>query len=295
MNFTATRNRCQEAMEAITDQIIKDLEAGNLPWDKPWFNRIPMNASTGKSYRGINIIVLSGQRARRGYQSPAWVTFRQAQDLGGKIKKGEKGTEIVFYEIRSKETGEIDGEGNKIKDHFPLLKVYHVFNLDQTEGLDGYKEKFHNPPVVAIEEGERILKSSGAAIYFDGVDQAFYSMGPDHISMPPRDSFKSTAGFYEVAFRELTHWTRHPSRLNRDFKERFGEEGKAFEELVAEIGGAFLCAHIGLPYHGNHSSYIASWLKVLKDDKQAILHAASQAQKAVDLILGVKPSEVREA
>lgn len=295
MEKTGTKqNKSTAAMEEITERVLSDLAKGVMPWEKDWFSAIPKNASTGKEYRGVNILILSYVRAFKQYSCPAWLTFKQATDLGGRIKKGEKSSEIVFYDILTHKGEELDDQGKAKIESFPLLKVYHVFNLDQTEGLDALKAKNILMTVDPIEEGEKIMADSGVSISFSGMDKAFYSPATDKITLPSRDSFKSTQGLYNTVFHELTHASGHVSRLNRNFSGRFGSEAYAFEELVAELGGSFLSSHIGLAYNSAHSSYIASWLKVLKDDKQAIIHAASHAQRAVDFILKVK-HEKKEA
>jgi len=287
-NTTTKQNKTMTAMDAFTERVLKDLSKGVMPWEKDWFCSLPKNATTGKEYRGINILILSYLRAYKQFSCPAWLTFKQASSLGGRIKKGEKAAEIVFYDIVTRKGEKSDAQGEAVIESFPLLKVYHVFNLDQTEGLESLKEKHTLKAVDPIEQGEKIMTESGVNISFNGLDKAFYSPATDRITLPPRDSFKSTQGLYNTVFHELTHATGHSKRLNRNFSTRFGSEAYAFEELVAELGGSFLSSHIGLSYNSAHSSYIASWLKVLKDDKQAIIHAASHAQRAVDFLLKIE-------
>jgi antirestriction protein ArdC len=274
-----------EVMEKLTERIIADLEAGTCPWEKPWFTRnIPVNAKTERTYKGSNILLLAYEKERKGYRSNLWATFKQVQALGGWVKPKAHGTKVVFYEpiiVPENETKD-DIE----KKTFFLLRSYNVFNLDQTTGIEHLKDKQVRKTVFEQNiEAERILVESGARIEFEDRDTAYYNPYEDKIGVPFRDLFNDPSGFYGTVFHEITHWTGHESRLNRQFKHRFGDEAYAFEELVAEIGGAFLCSQVGYQYHNQHSSYIASWLKVLRNDKRAVFSAAAKAQSAVDFIV----------
>jgi len=277
--------------EEITNRILEDLEKGVTPWEKPWKQGkglpLPVNASTQKRYRGINVFVLYAEQDKRGFSSPAWITFNQAKALKGNVRKGEKGTDVVFYKRLSKTKSlNLEDEVMLEEQSFWVLRNYTVFNLDQVEGLDHLKPKSEPvEPFKAIEEAERILRDSGARIVHSMNDQSFYDRKGDFISLPPRENFQSPADFYGVGLHEATHWTGHPSRLNREFGKRYGDQAYAFEELVAEMGAAFLCVTCGIPYATRHSNYIGDWIQVLKDHKRAIFTAAAKAQAAMDFIL----------
>jgi len=277
--------------EEITGRILEDLEKGVTPWEKPWKAGrglpLPMNASTKKHYRGINVFVLWDEQEKRGFSSPAWVTFNQAKVLGGTVKKGEKGTGVVFYKRLAKTKSlHLDDEVMLEEQSFWVLRTYTVFNLDQVEGLDQLKPKAETvEPFAAIERAERLLKESGARILHSVIDRAFYEPKGDLITLPLRGGFKSPESYFATALHELTHWTGHEARLNRQFGKRFGDQAYAFEELVAEMGAAFLCVSCGIPYDTQHASYIGGWMKILKDNKRAIFTAAAKAQAAMDFVL----------
>ena len=282
--------------EEITSRILADLEKGVAPWEKPWKQGqglpLPVNACTKKPYRGINIVELWNDAARKGYTFPSFVTFNQARELGGNIRKGQHGTQVIFYKRIPREKSlrleipEDEIETLPEDQTFMVLRTYTVFNLDQTEGLDHLKPKL-NPvePFKALEEAERILRDSGARIFHTALDKALYNPTEDHIVLPFKESFKSPEAYYGTALHELTHWTGHESRLNREKGKRYGDQAYAFEELVAEMGAAFLCASVGIPYATRHSDYIGDWIQVLKDHKRAIFSAAAKAQAAMDFLL----------
>ena len=282
--------------EEITNRILGDLEKGVAPWEKPWEKGrglpLPVNAATRKPYRGFNIVELWNESARRGFTFPSFVTFNQAKELGGNVKKGEHGTQVIFYKRIPKEKSlRIEVPEEEIEtlpedQTFMVLRTYTVFNLDQVEGLDHLKPKLDPvEPFKALEEAERLLRDSGARIFHTGLDKALYNPAEDHIVLPFKETFKSPEAYYGVALHELTHWTGHESRLNRERGKRYGDRAYAFEELVAEMGAAFLCASVGIPYATRHSDYIGDWIQVLKDHKRAIFSAAAKAQAAMDFIL----------
>lgn len=281
--------------QTITDNIIESLEAGVLPWRQPWDGvtetGLPSNASTGRAYSGINIVRLWVSQIANGYTSNRWLTFKQAKALSGTVRKGEKGTLCVFYksiEVDSKTR--VDSNGDPEKDIIPLLRTFYVFNLDQIDGLDELKTdanrvKHDFTPDAAGEELYALAKTHLASIT-DGGTKACYIPSKDAILMPDRDRFENPADYYATFAHEFAHATAHKSRCDRkpysdDYKTAY-----AFEELVAELGSLFIAAHIGMnePMAG-HDSYIASWLKDLKNDKRYILKAAAQAQKATDWVL----------
>ena len=272
----------------ITNRIIQDLEKGQLTWRKPWdegnlasvtrplrWNNIP--------YTGVNTLMLWGTATERGYQSPFWMTYKQAQELGGQVRKGQTATLVVYAGKVSTEE-EKDGE-TEIK-NIPFLKGYSVFNADQIEGLSNtYKGRPPLPqikPEQRIAEVEQFFAATKADITNAGA-RASYSMAEDKVRMPPFETFKDVPAYYATLAHELTHWTKHPSRLNRSFgASKFDDVPYAKEELVAELGSCFLAADLGLEpeLREDHTAYIQTWLEVLKNDKRFIFTAASHAQKA---------------
>ena len=257
--------------QSITDNVIKALEAGTAPWVKPWNSNgidAPFNPISKRYYNGINFIQLSMMPG----STHNWVTYKQAQSVGAQVRKGSKGVQVIYFsplEVKDKVSNEV----KKI----PMLKTYTVFNADQVDGLE-LPAPTERTEIEVNESCEAFIKSQRARIEFGG-SRAFYVPSLDYIQLPELDQFKSTPDYYATALHELSHWTGHESRLNRDFKNRFGSEAYAFEELVAELGSAMLCAHLKIDGQLQHASYIDSWLKVLKDDSKNILKASAQAQK----------------
>lgn len=275
--------------QAITDKIIAELEKGAIPWIRPWTGSadpIPRNALTQRPYRGINTVLLGLEAQSQGYGTHQWLTYRQAQQLGGQVRKGEHSTLIIYYESRlvDKAADEPLAEGAEPEKRFiPLLKVFNVFNLDQIDGLP-VEEPVFGPPWNPCVKAEQIIDASGALIRHSGF-RAFYSPPNDLIYLPARGAFHDEDSYYNTALHELSHWTGHSSRLGRKLGRRFGESAYAMEELVAEMGAAFLAVHCHLDGQLQHASYIASWLDVLQRDKRAVFVAAAQAQKAADYLL----------
>ena len=282
----------------ITNTIIADLETGVRPWIKPWSaehlaGRItrPLR-STGEPYSGVNIILLWAEAVARGFTAPTWITFRQALALGGRVRKGEHGSTVVYANrITRTEAGD---NGEDVERSIPFLKAYTVFNVDQVEGLPAHFYATASPqldPVQRIAHADAFFKATGAEIRHGG-DQAYYAMEPDYVQVPPFECFEDPESYYATLAHECTHWTRRSSRLDRDFgRKRWGDKGYASEELVAELGAAFLCADLGLELtpRADHASYIDSWLKVLKDDKRFIFAAAAHAQRAADFLHQLQP------
>lgn len=285
----------------VTDRIVAELEKGERPWLKPWnaehaagkISR-PLRHN-GLPYSGINVLMLWAEAMEKGYNAPLWMTFKQAHELGGHVRKGEHGSLVVYANAMVKtepnaETGE--DEEHKI----PFMKGYTVFNVEQIDGLPAhYYAPAQAPqldPMQRLEHAERFFRNTGATIRHGG-NRAFYAIGPDHVQMPPFEFFKDAASYYATLAHEGTHWTRHPSRLDRDFgRKKWGDEGYAMEELVAEMGSAFLCADLGLTPEvmPDHAAYIGSWLKVLKADKRAIFSAAAHAQRAAEFLHTLQPA-----
>jgi antirestriction protein ArdC len=288
----------------ITNRIVTDLEQGVRPWHRPWDAEHAAGKITrplrhnGIPYKGINVVMLWSASVARGYACPLWLTFKQARELGGNVKKGEHG-ELVVYADRITRT-ETDAKGEETEREIPFLKGYTVFNAVQCEGLPAHYYGKAQAPVIAlpqrIEAADTFFAATGADIRHGGT-RAYYAEGPDYVQMPPFETFKDAESHAATLAHELTHWTKHPKRLARDMgRVRWGDEGYAREELVAELGSAFLCADLGITpeVHPDHAAYIATWLTVLKMDKRFIFTAAAQAQRAADYLHGLQPRQVEE-
>jgi antirestriction protein ArdC len=285
----------------ITDKIISDLEQGVRPWMKPWNAEHAAGRITrplrhdGTPYAGINVIMLWSSAMEQGFSAPIWMTFRQAKELGGHVRKGEKGSLSVYANTFTKtETNEATGEEEDKE--IPFMKGYTVFNVEQVEDLPGSYYAAKEPPTLDVTlrnaELDQFFSNTGAIIN-NGGNRAFYAPGPDQIQMPPFEFFKDVESYYATLSHETTHWTRHKTRLDRDFgRKRWGDEGYAMEELVAELGSAFLAADLGITpeVREDHAAYIESWLKVLKNDKRAIFTAAAHAQKAAAFLHDKQPA-----
>jgi Antirestriction protein len=291
---TANQN---DVYTRITNRIIEDLENGVKTWTKPWSaantaGRILLpKRHNGQSYQGINILSLWSSAMDQGFASATWITFKQAKELGGNVIKGEKGSLVVYANTLSR-TEEND-QGEEVELQIPYMKGYNVFNVEQIEGLpETYYDKPEplDNPVQRIDHADKFFSATGALIH-NGGDRAYYAIGPDHIKLPYIETFRDAESYYATLAHEMTHWTRHPDRLDRSFgRKTWGDEGYAQEELVAELGAAFLSADLGLALEDrqDHSAYIASWLKVLKDDNRAIFRAAAHAQRAVNYLHGLQ-------
>ena len=285
-----------DAYQIVTDKIAGMLETGVVPWRKPWASAgLPRNLVSKKPYRGINIFLLSANK----YVSPYWLTLRQANELGGSVRKGEQSTIVVFWKIDQKQ--EDDHEpGEEQAQHRFLLRYYRVFNLEQCDlpqsALDKLPtiETHDNDP---IETAEQIIAAmpNAPALVTEG-QKAFYSSLIDRVTMPPRELFVSAEEYYATLLHELTHSTGHPRRLDRATiadASPFGSATYSKEELTAEMGSAYLCAEAGIsaPVIENQAAYIAGWLKKLRDDRKLLVHAAAQAQKAAEYILNRVPGK----
>ncbi len=288
--------------QKVTDSIIASIERGVPAWRKPWaapggaFNDgvIFPRRVNGQRYTGVNVLLLWSAAIERGFQNATWMTFNQAKDLGGAVRKGEKGEGIIYASKFLKEI-EDPKTGDTKKVPIPFLKGYTVFNVEQ---IDGLPERFYNtaePAPAAEIEKIKLERIAAADSFFlklpgdvrHGGNQAFYTIGADYIQVPHFDAFESAEAYYSTLGHEYVHWTRHPSRLDRDYgRKKWGDEGYAREELVAELGAAFLSAVLGisLEVREDHAAYLASWLEVLQNDKRFIFTAASAAQKAVDFL-----------
>ena len=281
---TAQVNRIS-VYDSVTNNIIAKLEQGIAPWIKPWQagsnGGADKNIVSGKEYQGVNRLILG----MSGYSSPIWGSFKQWQEKGGNVKKGEKGTQIVFYsQVAKKEIKANDP--NPENGTYAMLKAYYVFNLDQIEGIEYDKPAPQLPdfnPIPALDD--RIIKT-GAQISHGG-GRAFYRPSSDSITLPEKTAFLSEKHYYATALHELTHWSGAPHRLDRTKGKRFADSAYAFEELVAEMGAAFLCADYGIQGDLQHADYIGNWLQCLKNDNKAIFNASALAQKAADYINGL--------
>lgn len=284
----------------VTARIINCLEQGTRPWMKPWnaehaAGRItrPLRAN-GQPYRGVNVLLLWGEAEAKGYNAPIWITYKQAAMLGAQVRKGEHGSLVVYADKFTKT--ETDADGHESERTVPFMKGYTVFNVEQVEGLpDHFYSKAETPrKVERIPQAEAFFAATGATVHHGG-NRAFYAPSSDVVQMPPRESFKYAQSYAATLAHELTHRTAHQSRLARELGKRFGDQAYAAEELIAEMGSAFLCADLGITpeVREDHASYLAPWLQVLKEDSRAIFTAASRAQRAADYLHSF--SEVRQA
>ena len=282
---TAKRDLYKE----VTDKIISALEQGVKPWSCPWDRTgeftLPTNQSSGEFYKGINVCLLWTEQEIRGFSSSRWMTYRQAAAKGGQVRKGEKGTTVIFYKPWEKETGEFDGNGQAIIEKIPMLRSFTVFNIDQIDGIELPEQTPLTGGFDSIEAAELVLKASGVTIHECGA-RAFYRPSTDEITMPERERFTAANDYYATALHELTHATKHKARCDRKpYETKVSNGSYAFEELVAELGANFCMAGLGLSGEvQDHASYLDHWLTVLKEDKRAIFKAAAQAQKAHEWI-----------
>jgi len=281
--------------QSVTDRIVAELEAGAAPWLKPWKTSkangtsiMPVNAVTGRNYHGINVVILWSQRDAKGYDSNCWMTFKQAKEKGGCVRKGEKATEVVFTKklrVRDKETDE--------EKQISMLKSYYVFNSQQIDGLPTEattaSEEVDNPEL-RHQRAECFVTAIGANIRHGG-NEAFFVPSQDFIQLPPFAAFKTTEGYYATTLHELGHYSGHTTRLDRNLSGRFGTRAYAAEELVAELTSAFLCAHLGIEGELRHSGYLKSWVELLRHDDRAIFTAAAKAQQAADFLRAFSEKE----
>lgn len=276
----------------VTQKVISELEMGRLPWDQPWTRGkgrcdLPHNAGTGRAYSGINVLILWEAAYEQGWPSQRWLTYRQAQMLGGTVRKGETGTTVCYADrfTPRQEAARAAETGDEARS-FAFLKRFTVFNIDQCDELPDAVTSLPEPP------GGQIIDSAAAAIitgsradFRIGGDTAYYAPKADYVQVPEQAAFPHPLDWYRTAFHELGHWTGHGSRLARDQRGSFGGPDYAREELVAEMASAFVCAALGIAPQARHSDYVGAWLAVLRGDERAIFRAASQANRAADLLL----------
>jgi antirestriction protein ArdC len=280
----------------VTNAIVADLEAGVRPWVKPWTCRRagpvsrPLRAC-GRPYSGVNVLLLWSEALMRGFSAPTWMTFRQAKALGAQVRRGERGATVVYAGRirRTEETAE-----GAVERNIPFLKAYTVFNVAQIDDLPPDVQAAPHAPSSEhrIPRADAFFAATGAEIH-QGGDQAAYALEADVIQMPPAAAFPDPVDFYATLAHECVHWTRHPRRLDRDFgRKRWGDDAYAREELVAELGAAFLCADLGLDLRPrrDHADYIGEWLTVLRNDTRFVFRAAAFAQKACEYLHGLQPA-----
>lgn len=285
--------------QEVTDSIVRMIEEGVAPWQKPWESvGMPVNPTTGKTYRGGNAVHLMAIGLARGYEDPRWMTYKQAAEKGWQVRQGEKGTHVEFWEVKAQQEGEgadprKDGtdEPTEKNQRRLIQRVYTVFNAKQIDGIPPF-ERQRPSTFETVQRGEQILQNSGARIAHDQRDRAFYRPSTDSIHLPPKEAFKDAPGYYGTALHELAHWTGHSSRLNRatlNESYRFGDPNYAKEELRAELASVFIAADVGVPHDpANHAAYVGSWIKALKEDKNEIFRAAHDALAATDFVLALE-------
>ena len=290
--------------DEVTAKIIKDLEDGRVPWVQPWGTDhvnaalgLPRNATTHRSYSGINILILWGAVIEGEYSCQHWLTLKQGNKLKAKVRKGERGTTVCYADTfipkDERERAAADGDEAKAR---PFLKRFTVFNVDQFEGLPDSTYETAPPlperEIVPVEEA--LIEATGADFRIGG-KRAFYQLAGDFVQVPPQTAFPDQINYYRTCLHELGCWTRHPSRLDRDFGSNTrGDAGHAREELVAEMCAAFVCAELGIKPTMRHADYLGHWLDVLKEDNRAIFQAASHASKAADYLLKFRDLETSE-
>jgi antirestriction protein ArdC len=288
----------------VTDKIIADLEQGARPWVKPWKGgnadgRITLPVRhNGIPYQGINILLLWGEQLDKSFRSNRWMTFKQAQALGANVRKGEQGTLVVYANKVTKT--DTNDQGDEIEREIPYMKGYTVFNVDQIENLPAEygtePQPVESEPLELIEHAEAFFARTGAVIRHGG-NKAYYAPAQDIVQLPIPESFDTAKSYAATKAHEITHWTSHKTRLDRQLGKRFGDDAYAAEELIAEMGAAFTCAQLGLTpeVREDHAAYLDHWLKVLKGDKKAIFTAASQAQKACEFLFSLQGAGEQQA
>jgi antirestriction protein ArdC len=285
-----------EIRQSITEKIVAALRSGTVPfWRRPWSQSentgMPTNAVSGKKYQGINTWLTTLAALEKGYGSKWWATYQQWQSLGGQVRRGEKGTQIILYKPVRKVT--INDDGEEEVDSFPIMRTWTIFNIAQVDGdgLNQYRATFKSAPdtrFVDCGPAEEVIAATGAEIRHGG-NRAVYFPDADYIQLPPKAAFGKPHEYYGVAGHELIHWTGHKDRLNRlNRLARFGDKTYAMEELVAELGSAFLLSELGIPQSDDLSNvvaYLGDWLKVLEKDHSAIFTASSASSKAVEFVI----------
>lgn len=293
-----SRPQRQCLYDEVTSRIILELEAGRVPWVQPWDAShcpctMPCNALTGRAYSGINVLILWSTVLERGYSSQRWLTFRQAEQAGGNVRRGEKGS-VVCYADRFIPKDERENARSDDRDArtVAFLKRFVVFNIDQCDGLsDTLTGSDACPdPRLAIEEADSLIEATRADFRIGG-PHAFYVPSLDYVQVPLQAAYHEPIDWYRTALHELGHWTGHSSRLDRDQTGEFASDAYGREELVAEMASAFMCASLGIHPTVRHADYIGAWLDILKADEKAIFRAASAASKAASFVLAFGKGE----
>lgn len=301
-----------DVYQRVTDTIVAALEKGAGDWSFPWrrdsaANGIPVNAITKTSYHGVNVIMLWAQSAERGWPSK-WASYRQWQSRGAQVRRGERGSLVIFYKTLERhkrdDGGSVvtDDDGNAKIERLYLARASTIFNAEQVDGYEPPAVDNDGPAVSPIERAEAFVANTGAVVRHGGA-RAYYRPSGDCIQMPPVEAFNGTAtstateGYYGTLLHELTHWSGHEKRCDRDLSNRFGSSAYAAEELVAELGAAFLCASLQISQQPrpDHAQYIQNWLQVLKGDKRAIFTAASKASQAADFLKSLQVERAEAA
>lgn len=275
--------------QEVTNKIIEMLEKGTAPWQKPWLAR-PAQGLQGKTYRGGNQVWLSAVAIEKGYDDPRWMTFKQANDNGFKVRKGEKGTRVEFWKF-DKDVKQADGSTKTEPLNTPMVRYYTVFNASQVEGdLPPLPKHEQFTETEAMERAQKLLDASGAKIINLSQNRAFYRPSDDFIVIPSKEQFASGVEYYATATHELSHWTGHESRLNRDLTGDFGTPSYAKEELRAELGSLFIQSELGIPHDTEqHAAYVGSWIQALRNDKNEIFRASQDASKISEFIMSFAP------
>jgi antirestriction protein ArdC len=278
---TSTADKCA----AVTAQIIDQLDASIAPWVRPWtttgISDMPTNFATRRTYRGANVLNLWMAQTALGYETAEWMTFKQARDLDACVRKGEHGTPVFF--VSTFERDAKNAKGEIVEKRIPFWKSFTVFNIAQIDGLPARLPIAPRPEVERLASVEAYLAAVGATVRLGG-DRAFYSPATDSITLPRPEQFESVSAFYATSCHEHGHWSGAAHRLAREFGKRFGDNAYAFEELVAELTAAFLCAELDIPGRLQHPEYIANWAAVLRADNKAIWTAGARATEAVQFL-----------
>jgi len=284
--------------DEVTQRIIAQLEEGRLPWVQPWDSSkaatgLPRNAVTGRCYSSVNVLILWDRLFACGYDVQRWLTYKQAQALGGHVRKGEAGTTVCYADrFTPKDEQEKAHDEQREARQIAFLKRFILFNVAQCEGLP--EELMAGPearlPEELVPRAHRLIRASGADVRIGG-ESAFYAPSPDYIRVPDQSAFHEPINWYRTILHELGHWTGHASRLDRLTGAGFGSADYAREELCAEMASAFLCAELGIVPTVRHADYIGTWLEVLREDNRAVFRAASHASKAAHFLLDFLPAE----
>lgn len=271
----------------VTDKVLASLESGTVPWVRPWSNEpgnsaLPYNAASNRAYSGINTLSLMLSAQARGFPRNGWMTYKQAQEIGAQVRKGAKAEHAIYWKQLDVADNSPSAEpGTKKK--IPLLRCFNVFNLAEIENLPAHLVA--QPPAMPsdFDRAEKFCAATGAVIEH-GSNQAAFIPSADKVTLPNPQQFKNSANYYATKLHELVHWSGAKSRLERTFGKRFSDDAYAVEELVAEMGSAFLCAHLGIDGELQHPSYLAHWVRILREDNRAIFKASAEAAKAADYL-----------